>query len=322
MEAPKGMFSQTAKVLRQTVFLLGISIFLLGLHTMALAQTLPSYTVGVMAKSYDEKRAKALEKFEEIIGKYLEERAGLKIRLKTFTYPDLIQAVEKKAVDIIWGYGLLVSMELVDKLPIVPIVAPALGEERRAFYKRMAISAKDSIRNAADIKGKRLIYLGDEPWSFELLVFKIWVAEKLGVKDIRQIIDLKGKQPDEGYFIPAAKRGSIYSLIIKEADLAVAHEFEYITQEKLTPNAIRERTEILSFFSPTEEFMEAPVFIRRGLNQKDIDKLVKALMEMPNDPEGKQILISSKISGFVKVMDQDYQPIRALIAKKEKLGIK
>jgi ABC-type phosphate/phosphonate transport system substrate-binding protein len=45
-------------------------------------------------------------------------------------------------------------------------------------------------------------------------------------------------------------------------------------------------------------------------------------MEMPNDPEGKQILLSSKISGFVKVTDQDYQPIRALIAKKEKLGIK
>ena len=105
-----------------------------------------------------------------------------------------------------------------------------------------------------------------------------------------------------------SKRGAIYSLIIKEADLAVAHEFEYITQEKLTPNAIRERTEILPFFNPPEGFMEAPVFVRRGLNQKDIDKLVKALMEMPNDPEGKQILISSKISGFVKVMDQDYQP--------------
>jgi hypothetical protein len=174
-------------------------------------------------------------------------------------------------------------MELVDKLPIIPIVAPALGEERRASYKRMAISAKDSIRNAADIKGK---------------------------------------QPDEGYFIPAAKRGSIYSLIIKEADLAVAHEFEYITQDKLTPNAIRERTEILPFFTPMEEFMEAPVFIRKGLNQKDVDKLVKALMEMPNDPEGKQILLSTKISGFVKVMDQDYQPVRALIAKKERLGIK
>ena len=316
------MFFKTANVLRQTVFLGGISIFLMGLHTLALAQTLPSYTVGVMAKSYDEKRAKALEKFEEIIGKYMEERAGIKIRLKALTYPDLIQAVEKKGVDIIWGYGLIVSMELVDKLPILPIVAPALGEERRASYKRMAIATKDSIRNASDIKGKRLIHLGDEQWSFELLVFKIWVAEKLGVKDIRQFVDLRGKQPDEGFFIPAAKRGSIYSLIIKEADLAVAHEFEYLTQDKLTPSAIRDRTEILSFFTPMEEFMEAPVFIRRGLNQKDIDRLMKALMEMPNNPEGKQILLSSKISGFVKVMDQDYQPIRALIAKKEKLGIK
>jgi ABC-type phosphate/phosphonate transport system substrate-binding protein len=68
--------------------------------------------------------------------------------------------------------------------------------------------------------------------------------------------------------------------------------------------------------------MEAPVFARRGLNKRDVEKLVKALMEMPSDPEGKQILLSSKMSGFVKVTEQDYQPVRALIAKKEGLGIK
>ena len=308
--------------IRHAVFLFGICIFLTGLQTIALAQTLPSYTVGVMAKSYDEKRAKALEKFEEIIGKYMEERAGLKIRLKALTYPDLTKAIGKGTVDVIWGYGLVVSMELLDKLPLVPVVAPALGEERRALYKRMALSTKDSVRGLDDIKGKRLTHLGDEAWSFELLLFKVWVAEKMGIKDIRQIIDLRGKQPDEGFFIPAAKRGAIYSLIIREADLAVAHEFEYITQERLTPNAIRERTEILPFFPSTEGFMEAPVFVRKGLNQKDVDKLIKAMMEMPNDPEGEQILLSAKISGFVKVTDRDYQPIRALIAKKEKLGIK
>ena len=43
---------------------------------------------------------------------------------------------------------------------------------------------------------------------------------------------------------------------------------------------------------------------------------------MPNDPEGKQILLSSKMSGFVKVADQDYQPVKALMTKKESLGIK
>jgi hypothetical protein len=43
---------------------------------------------------------------------------------------------------------------------------------------------------------------------------------------------------------------------------------------------------------------------------------------MPKDPEGKQILLSSKISGFVKVADQDYQSVKALIVKKEELGIK
>ena len=64
--------------------------------SLSLAQSMPTYTAGVMTKSYDERRAKALEKFEEIIGKYLEERAGLKIQLKAFTYPDLMKVLEKE----------------------------------------------------------------------------------------------------------------------------------------------------------------------------------------------------------------------------------
>ena len=100
---------------RSFLALLFLASFLLrgaGGPALSLAQTLPTYTAGVMTKSYDERRAKALEKFEEIIGKYIEERAGIKIRLKAFTYPDLAKAIEKGNVDFIWGYGLVVSMEL------------------------------------------------------------------------------------------------------------------------------------------------------------------------------------------------------------------
>ena len=310
------------KLLLYASVLLSVAILLARGETIVLAQTVPTYTAGVMAKSYDEKRARALEKFEEILGRYFEERADIRIRLKAMTFPDLAKAIEKGSVDFIWGYGLVVSAELSQKFPILPILAPTLGEERRTPYRRLAIAAKDSIPSMADLKGKRLTHVGDEQWSFELLLFKVWAAERLGVKDIRQLFELKAKEPDEGYFIPASKRGAIYSLMIKEADLAVAHEFEYITQEKLTPHAIRERTEILPFFNSQAGYMEAPVFVRRGVNKADIDKLVKVLMEMPSDPEGKQILLSSKISGFVKVTDQDYRSVKALMAKKEGLGIK
>jgi hypothetical protein len=278
-----------------------------------------------MTKFYDERRAKALEKFEEIIGKYIEERAGIRIRLKALTYPDLAKAIEKGDVDFVWGYGLVVSMELSQKFPILPILTATLGEDKRSHFKRMAISTKDfasSLNDLEGFKGKRLTYVGDEQWSFELLVFKVWLAERFGVKDISQLFSIKGRDPDEGFFIPASKRGAIYSLFIKEADIAIAHEFEYITQEKLTPNAIRERAEVLPLTTLAGGFMEAPVFVRKGVNKKDVDKLIRALIEMPNDPEGRQILLSSKISGFVKALDEDYQPVKALIAKKEGLGIK
>jgi ABC-type phosphate/phosphonate transport system substrate-binding protein len=278
-----------------------------------------------MTKSYDERRAKALEKFEEIIGKYIEERAGIKIRLRSFTYPDLAKAIEKGEVDFIWGYGLVVSMELRQRFPLLPILTPTLGEDRRSLFKRFAVVTKDLAPGLGDFKGlkeKRLTYVGDEKWSFDLIVFKVWAAEKFGVKDITQFLNLKGRDPDEGFFIPASKRGAIYSLFVREADLAVAHEFEYITQEKLTPNAIRERAEAFPLGNPAEGFTEAPLFVRKGVAREGVEKMVKVLLEMPNDPVGKQILLSSKIGGFVKVADQDYQPVKALIAKKESLGIK
>ena len=296
--------------------------------SLSFAQGPVTYTAGVMTKSYDERRTKALEKFEEIIGKYIEERAGFKIRLRALTYPDLVKALEKESVDFVWGYGLVVSMELSQKHhSILPILTPTLGEDKRAFFKRLAVASKDAAPDLVDLKGfrgKRLAYVGGDEWSFELLVFKVWAAEKYGVRDITQILTLKGRgrDPDEGFFIPGSKRGAIYSLFVNEADLALAHEFEYLTQEKLTPNAIRERAEVLPLVNSHEGFMEAPVFVRKGVNKQDIDRLIKAFMEMPNDPEGKQILLSSKISGFVRVTDQNYQPVRALMTKKESLGIK
>jgi ABC-type phosphate/phosphonate transport system substrate-binding protein len=313
--------------IRPFLFFLALGGFLLwgGISPLSFAQSLPTYTAGVMTKSYDERRAKALEKFEEIIGKYIEERAGLKIRLKALTYPDLAQAIEKGEVDFVWGYGLLVSVELSQRFPLLPILTPTLGEDRRSLFKRFAVTTKDLAPSLGDFKGfkgKRLTYLGDEQWSFELLVFKVWVAERFGVKDVAQFLSLKGRDPDEGFFIPASKRGGIYSLFVKEADLAIAHEFEYITQEKLTPNAIRERAEVLPLSIPAASFMEAPLFARKGVARREVEKLIKVMSEMPNDPEGKQILLASKMSGFVKVADQDFQPVKALIAKKESLGIK
>ena len=290
------------------------------------AQTLPIYTAGVMTKSYDERRAKALEKFEEIIGKYIEDRAAVKIRLKSYTYPDLAKALEKGSIDFVWGYGLVVSMELSKRFSLVPVLAPALGEGKQSLFRRLAVTTKDLASGLSDFsvfKGKRLTYVGDEQWSFELLVFKVWAAERFGVKDVTQFLSLKGRDPDEGFFIPASKRGAIYSLFIKEADVAVVHEFEYLTQEKLTPSAIRDRAEVLPLLAnPSTGFMEAPLFVRKGLAQRDSDPVTRVLIEMPNDPEGKQILLSSKISGFVKVTDQNYQPVRALMMKKESLGIK
>ncbi len=297
---------------------------LLGLpeRTVFPARAVNTYTVGVMAKSYDEKRAKAMEKFEEIIGKYMEEQAGLRLHLRALTYPDLLRAVHNGEIDFVWGYGLVTSMEIGNRFPLIPFVAPALGEGKRSFFKRWIVTSKDSVQTIADPRGKRLTYVGDEQWSFELLLFKVWAAEKLGIRDIHQQFDLRGKQPDEGFFIPASKRGAVYSLIVKEADLAVVHEFEYATQEKLTPNAIRERTAILPFPNAPDGFMEAPVFMKKGLNQNDVDRLIKVLIEMPNNPEGKQILLSSKISGFVRVTNRDYDSVRALIAKRDALGIK
>lgn len=304
--------------------ILGFLILSLGsflLVKIAFSESLPQYLAGVMVKSYDEKRAKALEKFEEIIGKYIAERAHLRLRLKALTYEDLSRELKNGRVDFIWGYGHVVSMELYEKFPIIPFIAPTLGEQRRPTFKRILVTSKEPIVTPETLKGKKLAFIGDEAWGFELLLLKIWLKEKWGVKNLNHLFTLRGVKSDEGFFIPGSRRGSIYSLIVGEAEVAISHEFEYITQERLTPNAIKEKVQLAPFFNSSEEFYEAPAFVRKGLPQKDLGSLIDVLLKMPEDPEGKQILISSKISGFVKVRDQDYQRIKEILEKKRKYGI-
>lgn len=285
------------------------------------SETLPQYLAGVMVKSYDEKRAKALEKFEEIIGKYIAERAHLRLRLKAMTYEDLLREIKNEKVDFIWGYGHIVSMELYEKFPIMPFIAPTLGEQRRATFKRLLVTSKELMTTPETLKGKKLVFIGDEAWGFELLLLKLWLKERYGLKDLNHFFTLRGLKSDEGFFVPGSRRGSIYSIIIGEADVAISHEFEYITQERLTPNAIKEKVRVAPFFNSSEEFYEAPAFVRKGVPQKDLENLIQTLLRMPEDPEGKQILISSKISGFVRVKDQDYLRIKEILEKKRRYGI-
>lgn len=284
-------------------------------------ESLPQYVAGVMVKSYDEKRAKTLEKFEEIIGKYMEEKAHIKLRLKAMTYEDLLRESANGTVDFIWGYGHIVSMELLEKLPIVPFIAPTLGVQRRPTFGRLLLTSSREITTPEALRGKRLTFIGDEAWSLEIFLLKLWLREKLGLKDLNQFITLKELKSDEGFFIPGSRRGSIYSILIGEADAAIAHEFEYIIQEKLTPNAIKEKAHVAPFFNTSEQYFEAPAFARKGLPPKDVEALIQALLKMSEDPEGQQILISSKISGFVRVKEQDYKSIKEIIERKRKHGI-
>lgn len=298
-----------------------VFLLFLSLPGRSFGESLPQYLAGVMVKSYDEKRAKALEKFEEIIGKYIKERAHLILKLKALTYEDLSREIKNGRIDFIWGYGHIVSMELYEKYPIVPFIAPTLGEQKRPTFKRLLILSKGVKAKPESLRGKRLAFIGDEAWGFELLLLRLWFKEKLGVNDLSQFFTLRGLQSNEGFFIPGSRRGSVYSIIVGEADVAISHEFEYLTQEKLTPNAIKEKVEVASFFNSSEEFYEAPAFARKGLPPKDMEALIQTLLRMSEDPEGRQILISSKISGFVKVSDQDYRKIKDLIEQKKKYGL-
>lgn len=98
---------------------------------------------------------------------------------------------------------------------------------------------------------------------------------------------------------------SIEALLANLADVACIDEYVFMQYLKLHPDA-KEKLLVLEKIGP---FPFTPIVAGRLVSHDVITRLQQALLNMPNDPEGKEILQQLGLDGFVIKQPSFYKPI-------------
>ncbi|MBL0321023.1 MAG: PhnD/SsuA/transferrin family substrate-binding protein [Ignavibacteria bacterium] len=74
--------------------------------------------------------------------------------------------------------------------------------------------------------------------------------------------------------------------------------------------------DVVKVIALTEEIPNDPVVIRKGLPQDVADRLIAALLQFQETPQGKASLMTiASVEGFTRTNDAEYQDVRTLVAK-------
>jgi phosphonate transport system substrate-binding protein len=155
---------------------------------------------------------------------------------------------------------------------------------------------KDSaIRTIRDMKGKRFAFVDKATTAGYLLPLAYFKSH--GVKDYKTHLR-------ETYFT-GTHQDAIYDVLNKKADIGVTKNTIY----KRVSKADRRITHELVILEKSPDVPENGLAVRKSLHDSLKHSLKEALLNMHDDPNGKNILKDFEARRFIETRDDDYEPV-------------
>ena len=228
------------------------------------------------------------------LAEYLAKETGEKVTIVVPKDFDAFKsAVKAGQVDIAFANP-LIYVQLKEKANIEPL---ALSSEMKSGtrLRGIIIVRKDSgYSKVQDLKGKKFVFVDKD--SAAGYVFQMLLLSKAGFDVDKDISHLSFAKKHDN--VTAAVFG-------KTADAGGIREDELDkAKDKLDISQLR----ILAY---TDYFPNWPLFASAKLNPGMAAKIKAALLKLkPNDPQNEKILGPARLTGFVPVLDKDYDDLR------------
>jgi phosphonate transport system substrate-binding protein len=228
------------------------------------------------------------------LAEYLAKETGEKVALVIpKDFEAFKEAVKTGKMDIAFANP-LIYVQVKEKTNVEPL---ALSSEVKSGtrLRGIIIVRKDSgFSKVQDLKGKKFVFVDKD--SAAGYVFQMLLLNKAGL-DVDKDISL----------LPFAKKHDNVTAAVfnKTADAGGIREDELDkAKDKLDIAQLR----ILAY---TDYFPNWPMFATAKLNPGLSAKVKAALLKLkPNDPQNEKILGPARLTGFVPVVDKDYDDLR------------
>ena len=235
---------------------------------------------------------------------YISKKLGIKIKLKVLPrYGNIIDNFVSEGMDGAF-FGSFTYALAHAKLGVEVLARPE-DNEGRSTYHGLVLVRKDSlIRTAADMKGKRFAFVDKATTAGYLLPLAYF--KKHGIGDYKTYLK-------EVYFA-GTHEGVIEDVLNKKADIGAAKNTVF---DRLAMADERIKNELL-VLDQSPEVPENGLAVRKDLDSTLKKKLKEALLNMQNDPDGKNVLNRFGAKKFIETTEKDYGPV---IAYAKEIGL-
>jgi phosphonate transport system substrate-binding protein len=233
----------------------------------------------------------------EPLAAYISKKLGIKIKLKVLPrYGNIIDNFVSERMDGAF-FGSFTYALAHAKLGVEVFARPE-DNEGRSTYHGLIIVRKDSlIRTAADMKGKRFAFVDKATTAGYLLPLAYF--KKHGIGDYRAYLK-------EVYFA-GTHEGVIEDVLNKRADIGAAKNTVF---DRFAMADERIKNELL-VLDQSPEVPENGLAVRKDFDSSLKTKLKEVLLNMQNDPDGKNVLNIFGAQKFIETTDKDYGPVFA-----------
>ena len=235
-----------------------------------------------------------IERYEPLAS-YVSKKIGVKIKLKVLTrYGNIIDNFVSEGMDGAFFGSFTYSLAHA-KLGVEVLARPENAEGISSYHGLIIVRKDSLIKTAADMRGKRFAFVDKATTAGYLLPMAYF--KKHGIGDYRAYLK-------EAYFT-GTHEDAIYDVLNKKADIGAAKNTVFERLAKTDERLINE----LLILEKSPDVPENSLAVRKDLDNSLKIKLKETLLNMHNDPVGKNVLSKFGARRFIETTDKDYEPV-------------
>ena len=229
------------------------------------------------------------------LAEYITRKTGYQIKLVVLPrYGNIIDNFVSESMDGAF-FGSFVYTLAHAKLGVEVIARPENLRGISTYHGLIIVREDSGIRTAKDMKGKRFAFVDKATTAGYLLPLDYFLQNN--IKDYKTYFR-------ETYFA-GTHEDAIYDVLNGKADIGAAKNTIY---EKLK-NADHRIIEELLILRRSPDVPENALGLRKDIDEAVRKKLKEVLLDMDNDPEGKDVLQQFGARRFIETTNADYEPV-------------
>jgi len=250
-----------------------------------------SITIGLIP---EQNIFRQMERYEPLAA-YVSKKIGVKIKLKVLPrYGNIISNFVSEGMDGAFFGSFTYSLAHA-KLGVEVLARPENGEGISSYHGLIIVRKDSLIRTAEDMRAKRFAFVDKATTAGYLLPLAYF--KKHGIGDYRTYLK-------ETYFA-GTHEDVIYDVLNKKADIGAAKNTIFDRLAKTDERILKE----LLILEKSPDVPENGLAVRKDLDNFLKIKLKETLLNMHNDPAGKNILSTFGARRFIETTDKDYGPV-------------